>query len=189
MPIKYIGRTTDFCGKPLWEILGNLKNFGVGRLVKRHVFDRYPEPSFFRIVKVEAVEIEPGVDRRVRAWVEKVFRGRRYPKLIELHRVSYKADYRLISKTDEKALWDKVSSFQSEVKVLPSSKPFPPLLTELIKEEMEAKNMTHTDPSLKLKVKRGRENFYKTAQENEVPNAQVIDTFYRKQFDLKSEIK
>lgn len=58
MPVKYIGRTTDFCGKPLWEILGNLNNFGVGRLVKRHVFDRYPEPSFFRIVKVEAVEIE-----------------------------------------------------------------------------------------------------------------------------------
>ncbi|CAH1400075.1 unnamed protein product [Nezara viridula] len=186
MPVKYIGRTTDFCGKPLWEILGNLNNFGVGRLVKRHVFDRYPEPSFFRIVKVEAVEIEPGVDRRVRAWVEKVFRGRRYPKLIELHRVSYKADYRLIPKSDEKELWDKVNSLEPKVKILPSSKPFPPLLAELIKEEIEAKGLTYTEPNLKIKFQKGRENFYKSAEEHEVPNAQVIDTFFRKQFDLKS---
>jgi small subunit ribosomal protein S34 len=31
--IKYIGRKTDFRGKSLWEIVGNLKNFGVGRVV------------------------------------------------------------------------------------------------------------------------------------------------------------
>lgn len=52
MPIKLIGRTTDFKGKPLWEILGNLKNFGVGRLVIRNRFQRYPEPCYMRILKV-----------------------------------------------------------------------------------------------------------------------------------------
>jgi Mitochondrial 28S ribosomal protein S34 len=31
--IKYIGRTTDFKGKTLWQIVSNLKNFGVGRVV------------------------------------------------------------------------------------------------------------------------------------------------------------
>lgn len=51
--IKYVGRTTDFKGKTLWEIVGSLKNFGVGRLVVRHTFNRYSEPSFMRIVKVE----------------------------------------------------------------------------------------------------------------------------------------
>jgi small subunit ribosomal protein S34 len=35
--VKYIGRTTDFCGKPLWEILGNLKNYGVGRVVGKYI--------------------------------------------------------------------------------------------------------------------------------------------------------
>lgn len=54
MPIKYIGRTTDFKGKTLWEILGNLKNGGVGRVVVRQMFERYPEPSFLKILKVEA---------------------------------------------------------------------------------------------------------------------------------------
>ena len=52
--IKLIGRTTDFQGKTLWEILGNLKNFGVGRYVARNKFQRYPEPSYMKIVKVEA---------------------------------------------------------------------------------------------------------------------------------------
>lgn len=51
--IKYVGRTTDFKGKTLWEIVGSLKNKGVGRIIVRSVFARYPEPSFMKIVKVE----------------------------------------------------------------------------------------------------------------------------------------
>lgn len=55
MPIKLIGRRTDFRGKTLWEVLGNLKNFGVGRIVARNMFQRYPEPSYIKIMKVEAL--------------------------------------------------------------------------------------------------------------------------------------
>lgn len=51
---KLVGRTTDFKGKTLWEIVGSLKNFGVGRVVVRNMFQRYPEPCFMRILKVEA---------------------------------------------------------------------------------------------------------------------------------------
>lgn len=51
--IKYVGRTTNFKGKTLWEIVGSLKNLGVGRIIVRSVFERYPEPSFMKIVKVE----------------------------------------------------------------------------------------------------------------------------------------
>lgn len=51
--IKYVGRTTNFQGKTLWEIVGRLKNFGVGRIIVRSAFQRYPEPSFLKIVKVE----------------------------------------------------------------------------------------------------------------------------------------
>lgn len=59
--IKYVGRTTDFKGKSLWEIVGCLKNFGVGRVVVRSVFERYPEPSFMRIVKVETCPDEVSI--------------------------------------------------------------------------------------------------------------------------------
>lgn len=55
MPIKYIGRKTDFKGKSLWQILGNLKNYGVGRMVIRNKFQVYPEPSYMRILKVAAL--------------------------------------------------------------------------------------------------------------------------------------
>lgn len=55
MPYKYIGRTHDFKGKTLWEIVGNLKNFGVGRIVIRNRFQRYPEPTYLKIVKVETL--------------------------------------------------------------------------------------------------------------------------------------
>lgn len=55
MPIKYIGRTHTFKGKPLWEILANLKNFGVGRMVIRSKQQRYTESSFMKILKVAAL--------------------------------------------------------------------------------------------------------------------------------------
>lgn len=53
--IKLVGRTTNFCGKTLWEIVGNLKNHGVGRYVQRNTFQRYAEPSYMKIVRVEAL--------------------------------------------------------------------------------------------------------------------------------------
>lgn len=53
MPYIYIGRTTYFKGKTIWEIVGNLKNFGVGRVLVRSRFEHYPEPSYIRIKSVE----------------------------------------------------------------------------------------------------------------------------------------
>lgn len=64
MPIKYIGRTTNFKGKSLWEILGNLKDFGVGRIVVRSVFERYPQPTFNKIMKVEALPHEVRIKKQ-----------------------------------------------------------------------------------------------------------------------------
>lgn len=55
MPVtRYVGRTNWFRGKRLYDILSRLKNFGKGRVVYRNVFnDRYPEPSYYIITKVE----------------------------------------------------------------------------------------------------------------------------------------
>jgi hypothetical protein len=60
---KLIGRTTDFKGKTLWEILGNLKKFGVCRAVSRNMFQRYPESTYIKILKVEALsDVEPSFE-------------------------------------------------------------------------------------------------------------------------------
>ena len=56
MPIKYVGKITTYAGKPLEEILMKLNNFGVGRMVYRNKFERYPEASYYRITQVGAVE-------------------------------------------------------------------------------------------------------------------------------------
>ena len=52
---KLVGKSSYQFGKPLWEILGNLENNGIGRLITRGTFFRYPEPSFYKIMKFQAV--------------------------------------------------------------------------------------------------------------------------------------
>jgi small subunit ribosomal protein S34 len=65
----------------------------------------------------------------VRIWAEKVFRGRKYPKIVEVCSASYKADYRLLPKDEEEAYCKTDSQVTLEkVKILPRTMPFPPLL-------------------------------------------------------------
>lgn len=60
MPYKYVGKTSNQCGKTLWEILGNLKNFGVGRIIVRNQdVLKYPEVCFMKILKVEPKPHKP----------------------------------------------------------------------------------------------------------------------------------
>lgn len=51
---RYFGRVNQEFGRPLWEIVMNLKNFGKGRLVTRSTFVKEcPSiPSFYKIVSV-----------------------------------------------------------------------------------------------------------------------------------------
>ena len=63
MPLVYVGRPTKYFGRPLWEILLNLKDFGKGRIVTRSTFKRYPEVTYFRIVDVQPTVIEYPVRR------------------------------------------------------------------------------------------------------------------------------
>ena len=53
MPYVYVGKRNFYIGKTLWEIVGNLRNFGVGRILVRSKFERYPEVTYFRIVRAD----------------------------------------------------------------------------------------------------------------------------------------
>ncbi|XP_018329822.1 uncharacterized protein LOC108740116 [Agrilus planipennis] len=177
MPFKYIGRTTDFKGKTLWEIVGNLKNYGIGRYIKRNVFERYPEPSFMKIVKVETLPspLEASMDdlRKVKVWVEKTFRGRKFPDVVPLKSATYKSDYVLIPKDEEK----KYSDLKLEPipeKILPRTTNFPPLLKELIYRDAEVKGETlKEEPKLKIIYKESMQSCYRVAKEGETPNVQI----------------
>ncbi|KAL3275633.1 hypothetical protein HHI36_020386 [Cryptolaemus montrouzieri] len=144
MPYKYIGRTLDHKGKTLWEIVGNLKNFGIGRLVVRNMFERYPEPSYLRILKVVAMTNpeKPSMDepRNVRVWVERTFRGKKYPEPYYIKAASFKADYKLIPRDEEEAYMK--GSNPRPVKLMPKMIELPPLLKELVIRE----NIINGDP-------------------------------------------
>lgn len=54
---KYIGQAVKYKGKTLWEIVGNLRNFGIGRIVLKDTELHYPEASFYKIVKVQPLPL------------------------------------------------------------------------------------------------------------------------------------
>ena len=51
--IRYIGKSIDYRGKKIFDILTNLKDFGVGRVLTRGLEEVHPEKSSYKIVKVE----------------------------------------------------------------------------------------------------------------------------------------
>ena len=58
MPVyKYFGFPAQHHGKPLFHILSNLKNFGVGRIITRSSYEteekKVAGPSFYRILWVQ----------------------------------------------------------------------------------------------------------------------------------------
>lgn len=62
--ITYVGKKSNCVGKTLWEIVGNLKHFGVGRIILRNnEIKKYPEPCFMKIldVKAEPNEVPPKI--------------------------------------------------------------------------------------------------------------------------------
>lgn len=162
--IKYFGRQNDFKGKTLWEVVGNLKNFGVGRIIVRSIFERYPEPCFMKIIKVEAQPNEGC--RKVKVVVEKTFRGNTYLKTVQILSTSYKADYRLIPIHEEVDYCRVVKRLPE--KILPADIDFPPLFLDFIKEETKEVN-----PMLKVKFRPTRDKLARLVKEGETPNIHI----------------
>ncbi|KAG7209883.1 hypothetical protein KM043_011484 [Ampulex compressa] len=183
MPIKYIGRTTNFKGKTLWEILGNLKNYGVGRMVIRYKFQRYPEVSYMRILKVAAL---PGTDdpinypRKVVALVERTFRGKVSPKPVQIQSASYKADYQLIPKDEEYKFTS--GSKTKEINILPREIEFPPVFKLLVMRANAICGDATEDPKMLLRYNKKSATGYRCATEEETPTINIthgIDTSVR----------
>jgi len=169
MSIKYVGRTTDFRGNNLWDIVSNLRNFGVGRVVVRSMFERYEEKSFMRILQVEALP-EPAADsqqqRKVKVLMDKVFRGEQFDKPVWVSIASYKADFRLLSKKEE-ASYCKIA--KREEKIIAPYMEFPPLLKEFVMNETG-----RSDVMMKVKHKPKIYSTARLAQEGETPNVVVV---------------
>ncbi|XP_026804812.1 uncharacterized protein LOC113548236 [Rhopalosiphum maidis] len=157
MSVKLIGRTTNLYGKTLWEILGNLRTTGVGRLVTRNSYDRYEEPSFFKVLSVEPTAQIEDKARKVIVHAEKIFRGKRYKEPVEIYSVSYKPDYRLIPKDEEQLWWDRLANCKPREKFVPGSIELPPLMRLVLERDNKDSNI-----KLPLKIRGGRDNVAQT---------------------------
>ncbi|KAK3918725.1 28S ribosomal protein S34, mitochondrial [Frankliniella fusca] len=185
MPYEIYGKATRWCGKPLWEILGNLKNHGVGRIIIRNETKLdYKEPSWYRVLKVQAIPPEgkvqvlpPVVDmgevRRVRALVDVVLAGT-YRGQEWLSTDTYISDFRLIPKEEEE-IFTKVKKGELPPKfvdpnIFPTTAAFPPLLKELIIQDMKNRGtFTGEEPLLPMKYAYP----VRVAQEGEIPTVDM----------------
>ncbi|XP_046827996.1 uncharacterized protein LOC124428210 [Vespa crabro] len=176
MPIKYIGRTTDFKGKTLWEILGNLKNFGVGRMVIRNKFQRYPEPCYMRILKIATLPAptmkKPSDERKIVALIQNTFRGKTCePEQIDGS--TYKADFILVPKDEEDKYLRSSETF--DMKVVPRTMDYPPLLKEIIKRQKKSeKLLDDEDPKMEIVYRWCGVKRYRLAEEGETPTVNFV---------------
>ncbi|CAK9796754.1 hypothetical protein ANTPLA_LOCUS953 [Anthophora plagiata] len=174
MPIKYIGRSNSYVGKPLWEILGNLKNHGVGRMVIRSNEQRYPEACYMRILKVVGL---PNTSqhihdpRPVMVLADKIFRGKRSPEPFQIDFTSVKTDYVLIHK-DQEERYTSVTALPPQ-RVMPRTADMPPLLKEILIRQ--AKQAKREHPDLKMKLVYNLTGFknYRIAEEGETPTVKI----------------
>lgn len=106
--------------------------------------------------------------------VERVFRGHKNPKPVQLDSATYKADYMLIPKDQEHLYLE--NKKLSEEKILPRTTDLPPLLSQIIVHQMKARgDKVSEEPKLTLKY-----NFegasvknYRLAEEGESPTVKL----------------
>ncbi|XP_076242033.1 mitochondrial ribosomal protein S34 [Calliopsis andreniformis] len=174
MVIKYIGRTTTYKGKPLWEILGNLKNFGVGRMVIRSQHERYSEPCYMKILKVAAL---PNTSknlhdpRKVMVLVQKIFRGKTIETPVQIDSASYKADYVLIPKDQEAQYLN--ATGRPSCKIMPRTVELPPLLKELVIRQAKQAGKSIEEPKLEMRYNFSGIKNYRIAKEGEMPTVDI----------------
>ncbi|KAL8600039.1 hypothetical protein ACOMHN_039272 [Nucella lapillus] len=149
MPTRFVGRDPIFRGKTLYELCCNLKNFGEGRVVHRHIYAHFPETSYYRLVKVQ-----PDMSDQTRqggvAWGEKVYRGQKFgTSRID---AGYKTDWHLVPK-DQEADFCKITAVLPKKDNPPAYISCPPLLELLTKMEMEKKGVTPTSDQFQLPLK------------------------------------
>ncbi|CAG0921439.1 unnamed protein product [Notodromas monacha] len=129
--VKYFGRPTQQQGKYLWDLLGNLKNFGVGRIFVRQmeVAEHPGEMSFYKVVSVKPAMDEKHVKEEVLC--ERVFRGVKMERGRPVVVNPKIQDWQLVPKSMEKLYVD-FKAVDPTIKKLPSLLNVPPLMKEIL---------------------------------------------------------
>lgn len=142
--IHYYGKKTNFVGKTLFEILGNLRNFGINRmLIKQEELLNHPgKPSYYIVKKVEPVMDDTLQQGAI--YAERIFKGARMPGLFFVDDESWHTDWQLIPKHEEAKY--KVDNPPEYKPVQIEPKPFevPPLMDIFLRRHFNRKDPAHT---------------------------------------------
>lgn len=106
--------------------------------------------------------------------VERVFRGEKNAKPVQLDSATYKADYMLIPKDQEHLYLNNTKV--PEKRILPRTTDLPPLFSQLIIHQMKAKGVAMPmAPQLELRynLEGGSIKNYKIAEEGETPTVKL----------------
>lgn len=141
--VHYYGKKTNFVGKTLFEILANLRNFGLNRmLIKQEELLKYPgKPSYYIVKKVEPVLDETLQQGAI--YAERIFKGARVPGLVFVDDESWHTDWQLIPKDQEGTYRvDNPPIFQP---AQPLNKQFkvPPLMDAFLKRHYKMKGVEY----------------------------------------------
>ena len=144
MPYIYIGEKAIYHGRPLFKILGNLKNMGQGRIVyKNDDYIKHPgQIHFYRILLAQPLMDEKSVEGNV--IVEKVFKGIRSVEPVNISAIVSQPDFRLVPKDEESAFcqMDKVRNYdmKKDAPTKPKFIEMSPLLKRVMQRNRKAGN-------------------------------------------------
>uniref|UniRef100_A0A1I7X252 TM2 domain-containing protein n=1 Tax=Heterorhabditis bacteriophora TaxID=37862 RepID=A0A1I7X252_HETBA len=145
--IRFVGNyDINAEGKFLWELLCQLRKFGVGRIVTKNEWLRkWPnQTSYMKIVRVQ-----PAMDRWLfggKLWAEWTFRGKNLG-VYEFSNNLNRSDWKLIHRHEEESFTACKNSMANIT--LPSSFPLPPLQVLFAKKNCEKNGTKFTEKNLR----------------------------------------
>lgn len=149
--VYYYGKKTNFVGKTLFEILANLKDFGINRmLVKQEELLKNPGTKCYYIVK----KVEPVMDDKLEEgaiYAERIFRSARIPGLVFVDDETWHPDWQLVPKHEEefhRVPNDKLVEYDhlSAYKNLPAWMEAPPLMDIFLRRHYKARKGVNLAP-------------------------------------------
>lgn len=155
--VYYYGRKTRFVGKTLFEILANLRDFGINRMIlKQEELIKNPGQKCYYIVK----KVEPVMDEKLEQgaiYAEQIHKGARVPGLVFIDEETWHTDWQLVPKHEESLYrvdGEKLieHGHPDTVKVLPRWMEVPPLMDIFLRRHYEARDNITVAP-VKLDAK------------------------------------
>ena len=112
--------------------------------------------------------------------MEKVFRGKLYPEPYKIYGATYKTDYRLVPKDQEKDFCKPPQGCIENTKIFPNTISLPPLLNEVIMADLKARGeQVDGDLQIPLILEESLQNRYCLAKIGDRPNMKIEYTISR----------